>query len=60
MSIEGVNSSSLPLVSSTIAGGAQSLPENSAVPNDFSNALTGQIELLTEGNGRGELPSITM
>lgn len=59
MNIEGVNLLSLLPGNSTIEGGAQSLPENGAIPEDFSNALNalmGQIELLSEANGQVELP----
>ena len=56
MNIEGVNLlSSLP-GNSTIEEGARSLPENSAIPEGFTNALRGQIALLSEANGRVELP----
>ena len=56
MNIEGVNLLSLLPGNNTIEGGAQSLPENGAIPEDFSNALMGQIELLSEANGQVELP----
>ena len=56
MNIEGVNLLSLLPGNSPIEGGAQSLPENGATPEGFSNALMGQIELLSEGNGQVELP----
>jgi len=56
MSIEGVNLSSLLPGNSTIEEGARSLPENGAIPEGFTNALMGQIELLSETNGQVELP----
>jgi hypothetical protein len=56
MNIEGVNLLSLVSGTSTIEGGAQSLPENGAIPEDFANALMGQMELLSEANGQVELP----
>jgi len=57
MNIEGVNLSSLLAGNSAIdAAGAQSFPENGATSEDFSNALMGQIGLLSEANGQVELP----
>jgi flagellar hook-length control protein FliK len=41
---------------STIEAGAQALLENGAVPEDFSNALMGQLALLSGANGQAELP----
>jgi flagellar hook-length control protein FliK len=64
MNIEGVNLSSVLPANSAIEGGTQSLPENGAIPEGFSNALMGQIELLSEANGPagmpGQLQSVTM
>ena len=56
MHIEGVNLLSLLPGNSTTEGGVQSLPENGAIPGGFSNALMGQIGLLSEANGQVELP----
>lgn len=56
MNIEGVNLLSLSSVNSTIDVGAQSLPENGAIPEGFANALIGQIGVLSEANGKVELP----
>ena len=56
MNIEGVNLLSLLPVNSTVEGELPSLPENGALPEDFSNALMGQIGLLTEANNQVELP----
>ncbi|MGZ8163382.1 MAG: flagellar hook-length control protein FliK [Methylobacter sp.] len=56
MNVEGVNLLSLLPCNSTIEGGAQSLPENGAIPEDFVNTLMGQIGLLSEANGQVELP----
>ena len=56
MHIEGVNLLSLLPGNNTIEGGTQSLPENGAIPEGFSNALMGQIGLLSEANGQVELP----
>ena len=56
MKIDSVNLlSSLP-GNSTIEGGAQSLLENGAIPEEFSNALMGQIDLLSEANDPAGLP----
>jgi hypothetical protein len=56
MKIDSVNLlSSLP-GNSTIEGGAQSLLENGAIPEEFSNALIGQIGLLSEANDPAGLP----
>ena len=52
MNIEGVNLLSL----APVEGGAPSLLENGAIPDGFSNALMGQIGLLSEVNGPIELP----
>ena len=57
MHIEGVNLLSLLPGNNTTEGGTQSLPENGAIPGDFSNALMGQIGLLSEANGQVELPA---
>lgn len=56
MNIDGVNLSSVLPGNSTIEGGTQSLPENGSIPEGFTNALMGQIELLSEANGQVELP----
>ena len=56
MHIEGVNLLSLLPGNNMTEGGTQSLPENGAIPGDFSNALMGQIGLLSEANGQVELP----
>jgi hypothetical protein len=56
MNIEGVNLLSPLPGNSTIEGGARSLLENGSIPEGFSNALMGQIELLSEANGQVELP----
>ena len=56
MHIEGVNLLSLLPGNNTTEGGTQSLPENGVIPGDFSNALMGQIGLLSEANGQVELP----
>jgi uncharacterized protein (UPF0212 family) len=57
MNIEGVNLSSLlPGNNTNQAAGVQSLPENGTIPEDFSNALMGQIELLSEASVQVELP----
>lgn len=56
MKIESVNLSSLLHGTSSAEGGAQSLPKNNANPENFSNALTGQIKLLSVKNGQVELP----
>lgn len=57
MNIEGVNLSSLLPGNNTIdVAGVQSFPENGVIPEDFSNALMGQIELLSEANVQVELP----
>ncbi|MGZ8162460.1 MAG: flagellar hook-length control protein FliK [Methylococcaceae bacterium] len=57
MNIEGVNLSSLLPGNNTIeAAAVQSLPEDGAIPEDFSNTLIGQIELLNEANVQVELP----
>ena len=56
MNIEGVNLLSLLPGNSTIEGGMQSLLENGAVPEGFTNALMGQLALLSEANGQVELP----
>jgi hypothetical protein len=57
MNIEGVNLSSLLPGNNTIeAAAVQSLPEDGAIPEDFSNTLIGQIELLSEANVQVELP----
>ena len=56
MKIDSVNLlSSLP-GNSTIEGGAQSLLENGAIPEEFSNALMGQIDLLSEAKDPAGLP----
>ena len=56
MKIDSVNLlSSLP-GNSTIEGGVQSLLENGAIPEEFSNALIGQIGLLSEANDSAGLP----
>lgn len=56
MKIDSVNLlSSLP-GNSTIEGGAQSLLENGAIPEYFSNALMGQIDLLSVANDPARLP----
>jgi hypothetical protein len=56
MKIDSVNLlSSLP-GSSTIEGGTQSLLENGAIPEEFSNALIGQIGLLSDANDPAGLP----
>jgi hypothetical protein len=64
MNIEGANLSSVSPCNSTIDGGAQSSLENGAIPDGFSNALMGQIELLSEANGQagltGQSPGMTM
>jgi flagellar hook-length control protein FliK len=57
MHIEGVNLLSLLPGNSTIEGGAQSLLENGAIPEDFANALMGQIGLISEANAQVELPA---
>jgi len=56
MNIEGVNLLSLLPGNSAIEGGMQSLLENGAVPEGFTNALMGQLALLSEANGQVELP----
>ena len=56
MNIEGVNLLALVPGNNTIEGGAPSLPENGAVPEGFSNALMGQLALLSEATGQVELP----
>jgi len=57
MNIEGVNLSSLLPGNNTIElAGVQSFPEHGAVPEDFSNALMGQVALLSETNTQVELP----
>ncbi|MGZ8163620.1 MAG: flagellar hook-length control protein FliK [Methylobacter sp.] len=56
MNIEGTNLLSLLPANNTIEGVAQSLPENGAIPEDFANALMGQIGLLSGANGQVELP----
>ena len=56
MHIEGVNLLSLLPGNNTTEGGAQPLSENGAIPGDFSNALMGQMGLLSEANGQVELP----
>ena len=57
MNIEGVNLSPLlPGNSSIEVAGVQSFSENGAIPEGFSNALIGQIELLKETIGQSELP----
>jgi len=55
MNIEGVNLLSLLPGNSTIEGGAQPFPENGVIPDGFSNALMGQIGLLSDANGQIEL-----
>ena len=56
MKIDSVNLlSSLP-GNNTIEGGAQSLLENGAIPEEFSNALMGQIDLLSVTNDPAKLP----
>ena len=55
MNIEGVNLLSLLPGNSRVEGGVQSLLENGAIPEDFANALMGQIGLLSEANGQAEL-----
>ena len=56
MNIEGANLSSLlPGNNTTEAAGVQSFPEDGAIPESFSNALMGQIELLSEANVQAEL-----
>lgn len=55
MNIEGVNLLSLLSGNSRIEG-VQSPLENGAIPEDFANALMGQIGLLSETNGLAELP----
>jgi flagellar hook-length control protein FliK len=56
MNIEGANLLSSPPVNSAIDGGGQPFPENGAAPDVFSNALMGQIELLSEANSQAVLP----
>jgi flagellar hook-length control protein FliK len=56
MNIEGVNLLSLLSGNSRVEGGVQSLLENGVIPEDFANALMGQIGLLSEANGLAELP----
>ena len=56
MNIEGVNLLSLLPGNGAIEGGAQALPENGAIPEDFANALMGQLALLNDANGQTELP----
>jgi hypothetical protein len=56
MNIEGVNLSSLLPGNSAIEEGARSLPENGSVSEGFTNALMGQIDLLSEVNSQVELP----
>jgi flagellar hook-length control protein FliK len=56
MNIDSVNLLSPLPGNSTIEGGAQSVLENGAIPEDFSNALMGQIELLSEANSQAGLP----
>jgi hypothetical protein len=56
MNIEGVNLLSLLPGNSAIEGGTPFLLENGAIPEDFSNALMGQLALLSEANGQVELP----
>jgi flagellar hook-length control protein FliK len=56
MHIEGVNLLSLLPGNNTTEGGPQFLPENGVIPGGFSNALMGQIGLLSEANGQVELP----
>ena len=57
MNIEGVNLLSLLPGNSTTEEGTQFLPENGAISGGFSNALMGQIGLLSEANGQVELPA---
>jgi flagellar hook-length control protein FliK len=52
MNIKGVNLLSLAPGNSAIEGGAQPLLENGAIPDGFSNALMGQIGLLSELPGQ--------
>lgn len=52
MNIEGVNLLSLLSGNSRVEGGVQALLENGAIPEDFANALMGQIGLLSEANGQ--------
>lgn len=56
MNIEGVNLLSLLSAASTTEGGAPSLSENSAVPENFSNALMEQIKKLSDIKGQVQLP----
>ncbi len=57
MNIEGVNLSPLLPGNSTIeVAGVQFFSENGAIPEGFSNALIGQIELLRDTIGQVELP----
>jgi flagellar hook-length control protein FliK len=57
MNIEGVNLSSLLLGNNAIElAGVQSFPEHGAIPEGFSNALMGQVALLSETNTQVELP----
>ncbi|MGZ8163152.1 MAG: flagellar hook-length control protein FliK [Methylobacter sp.] len=56
MKIEGVNLLSLLPGNSTIEEGVRSLLKNGSIPEDFMNALMGQIKLLSKANGQIELP----
>lgn len=56
MNIDSANLLSLLPDTGTIEGGAQSLLENGAIPEDFANSLMGQIELLSKANSQVELP----
>ena len=64
MNIEGANLLSLLPGNSSIEGGAQPFSENGAIPDGFSNALMGQIGLLSDANGQielsGQLSNMTM
>ena len=57
MNIEGASLVSRSPAKKAMEGDSLSLPENSATPEDFANALRGQKKLLNEANGQAELPA---
>ncbi len=56
MNIEGVNLLSLLSAASNTEGGTPSLPEKNAITENFTNALIGQIKMLSATKGQTQLP----